>query len=55
MLSSMPNIGPRFSKALLMVDASDIGDGVVLMQSYDKDIDHPFFISCVTSKELLYH
>ena len=25
-----------------MVDASDIGDGVVLMQSDDKDIHHSF-------------
>ena len=54
----MPNIGPMqdFQKPfLLMVDTSDIGDGAVLMQSDDKDIDDPIFISCVilfTSKEL---
>ena len=30
-----------------MVDASDIGAGVVLMQSDDKDIDHPIcYFSC---------
>ena len=43
MLPSKPILmAPDFQKPfLLMVDASDVGAGAVLIQSDDEDIEHP--------------
>ena len=37
---------PDFSKSFqLTVDVSDVGAGAVLLQSDDKDIEHPIFLN----------